>query len=105
MECLYEPAASTRPGFQNNQRAPQKSNLKRLLEFKNQTGFLNGILINSSSKVDFIFTHNKMLETQISQLSQQVASFSRSFRIFSGQPEPNLKAQMNVVTLRNGKKI
>jgi len=46
-----------------------------------------------------------MLETQISQVAQQVASFSRSSGIFRGQSEPNPKARMNVVTLRNGKQV
>lgn len=66
------------PGFENNQIAFQKSNLKLLLEnfemgqqkqnqeLKNQTGFLNDCLIKLTSKVDSIAMLNKMLETQIS---------------------------------------
>jgi len=42
-------------------------------EHKNQTGFLNDSLVKLTSKVDSIVTHTKMLETQISQVAQQVA--------------------------------
>jgi hypothetical protein len=55
--------------------------------------------------VDSIATHNKMLETQISQVAQQVASSSKSSRIFSGQPEANPKGQMNAITLKNGRQL
>ena len=55
--------------------------------------------------MDSISTHNKILETQIFQVAQQVASSSRSSEVFPGQPEPNPKGQMNVVTLRNDKQL
>jgi len=42
---------------------------KQLQELKNQTGFLNDSLVKLTSKVDSIATHNKMLETQISQVA------------------------------------
>jgi outer membrane murein-binding lipoprotein Lpp len=91
------------PDYANNQSGPQKSNLEFLLEnfvmgqskqnqeFKNQTGFLNVSLIKLTSKVDSIATHNKKLETQISQVAQQVATSSQTFGVFSGQPETNPK--------------
>ena len=94
---------TTWPDFANNQRGPQKSNLEFLLEnfvlsqtkqnqeFKNQTEFLNDSLIKLTSKTDSIVTHNKMLETQISQVAQQVASSSQTSGIFPGQPETNHK--------------
>src|SRR4030065_1168930 len=111
-------SAVTPPGFANNQRVPQqKSNLELLLEnfvmsqtkqnqeFKNQNGFLNDTLIKLTSKVDSIATHNKMLETQISQVAQQVASSSKAPGTFPGQPETNQKGQLHAVTLRNGRKL
>jgi len=67
---------TTPPGFANNQRVPQKSDLELLLEnlvldntrhnqeFKIQAGILNDSLDRLSSKVDSLCTHNKMLETQ-----------------------------------------
>jgi hypothetical protein len=55
--------------------------------------------------MDSISTHNKILETQIFQVAQQVASSSRSSGVFPGQPGPNPKCQMNVVTLRNDKQL
>jgi len=57
---------------------------KQFQELKNQTGFLNGSLFKLTSKVDFISTHTKMLETQISQVAQQVVTSSKtpeSFRV------------------------
>ena len=51
---------------------------KKIQELETQTGFLNDSLVKLTSKVDFIVTHNKMLETQISQLTQQVAASSHT---------------------------
>ena len=77
---------ATPPGYVNNQRVAQKSSLeilmesyvmnqsKQLQELKNQTGFLNDSLSKLNTKVDSITTHTKMLETQISQVAQQVAA-------------------------------
>jgi len=55
--------------------------------------------------VDSIATHNKMLETQISQVAQQAASSSKTSGTFPGQPEANLKGQLNANTLRNGRQL
>jgi hypothetical protein len=74
-------------------------------ELINQTGFLKDPLAKFSSKVDSICTHQKMLETQISQIAQQVASSLQPSRIFPGQPEANPKGQMNDITLRNGRQL
>jgi len=105
------------PGFANNQRVPQKSDLKLLLEnlvldnirhnqeFKIQAGILNDSLDKLSSKVDSLCTHNKMLETQISQVAQQVVSSSQTSRIFPSLLEANPKGQMNDITLRNGRQL
>jgi len=46
---------------------------KQFQELKNQTGFLNDSLVKLTSKVDSIATHIKMLETQISDVAQQVS--------------------------------
>lgn len=79
------------PVYANNQRVPQKSSLEILLEkhameqskqiqeLKNQTGFLNDSLVKHTSKVDSIATHTRMLETQSSQVAQQVAT--KSFQV------------------------
>jgi len=104
-------------GYANNQRAPQKSSLellmenyvanqsKQLQELKNQTRFLNDSLAKLTSKVDSIATHNKMLETQISQVAQQVATFSQTSGIFPSQTETNPKGHISVITLRDGKQL
>jgi len=108
---------TTPPDYANNQRVPQKSNLELLLEnfliglskqnqeLINQTGFLKDSLAKLSSKVDSICTHQKMLETQISQVAQQVASSSQTSRIIPGQPEANPKGQMIDITLRKGRQL
>jgi len=64
---------------------------KELQELKNQTRLLNDSLAKLTSKVDSIFSHNKILETQISQLTQKV-----------NQPKTN---RMNAITLRNGRQL
>jgi len=78
---------------------------KQLQELKNQTGFLNDSLAKLTSKVDSIATHNKMLETQISQVAQHMAASSQTTRIFPGQTQTNPKGRISVITLRDGKKL
>nr|XP_027191113.1 uncharacterized protein LOC113787004 [Cicer arietinum] len=107
------------PGFQGQRsfNSPQKSSLENLLEnfvltqtkqneeFKNQNQSMNEALRQLASKVDSMATHNKMLETQITQVAQQVVLSSRFPSVFPGQPEPGPKGQLNVVTLINGKQL
>jgi len=105
------------PGYANNQRVPQKSSLELLMEsyvmnqskqlqqLKNQTGFLNDSLAKLTSKVDSIATHNKMLETQISQVAQQVVTSSQTSGIFPSQTETNHKGHITAITLRDGKQL
>jgi len=64
---------------------------EQLQELKDQTKLLNDSLAKLTSKVDYISSHNKILETQISQVIQKVS-----------QPKTN---KMNVVTLRNGRQL
>jgi len=103
------------PGYATNQRIPQKSSLeilmenyvinqsKQLQELKNQTGFLNNFLSKLNTKIDSIATHNKMLETQISQVTQQVATSSQTPGVFPGQTEANPKAHVNVISFGGSK--
>jgi len=46
-----------------------------------------------------------MLETQISQVAQQVATSSQTPGVFPGQTEANPKAHINAITLRDGKQL
>jgi len=78
---------------------------KQFQELKNQTGFLNDSLVKLTSKVDSSATHTKMLETQISQVAQQVATSSQNPGVFPSQTETNPKSQINVITLRDGKQL
>jgi hypothetical protein len=105
------------PGYGNNQRVAQKSNLELMLEnfvlnqekqnqeLKSQTRLLKESLDTLTSKVDSLAISNKSLETQISQVAQHVSSTSQTPGIFPGQPEANPKAHINVVTLENGQEL
>jgi len=72
---------------------------KQLQELKNQTRFMNDSLAKLNSKVDSIATHTKMLETQISQVAQQVATSSQSPGVFLGQTKANPKSHVNAISL------
>jgi len=74
-------------------------------ELKNQTGFLNDSLTKIILKVDSIATHNKILETQISQVAQQMVASPQTTEVFSCQTETNPKDHINVITLRDGKQL
>jgi len=108
---------TTPPGYANNQRVLQKSSLELLLEnclmdqskhyeeHKNQTGFLNDSLTKLTLKVDSIATHNKMLETQFSQVVQQMVASSQTTGIFPCQTETNPKDPISIITIRDGKQL
>jgi len=55
---------------------------EQLQKLKNQTGFLTDSLVKLSLKLDSILYSQQMLETQISQVAQQVASSSQTSGIF-----------------------
>jgi len=108
---------TTPPSYAKNQRVPQKSSLeflmenyvmnqfKQLQELKNQTGFLNDTLAKLTSNVDSIETHNKMLETQTSQVAQQVATSSQTSGIVPSQTETKPKGHISAINLRDGKQL
>ena len=108
------------PGFQYRapytpppsqpQPPPQKSNLESLMEkFITTQIKTNDVLTESvsqlTSRVEAISTHQKMMETQIAQIAQQVNHLSRPQGHFPGQPETNPKGQMNAIILRSGKEL
>jgi len=78
---------------------------KLLQELKNQTGFLNDSLTELNTKADSFPTHNKMLETQIFQMAQQVAASSQTPGVFPGQTEAKPKAHVNAISLGSGRKL
>ena len=78
---------------------------KQLQELKTQTGFLNDSLVKLTSKRDSIATHTRMLETQISQVAQQVITSSQTPRVFLSQTEANPKGLIYSIKLRNGKQL
>jgi len=47
----------------------------------------------------------RQLETQISQVAQQVATSSRTPGVFPSQTEINPKGRINAIKLRDGKKL
>lgn len=74
-------------------------------DVKNQNLHTNEVLRQLTSKVYTMATHNKMLETQISQVGQQQASTSALTGTFQGQPKLNPKEQINVVRHQRDKKM
>jgi len=66
---------------------------------------LNDSLVKITSKVDSIATHTKILETQISQVAQQVATSSQTPGVFPSQTKINPKTHINAITLRDGKQL
>lgn len=55
------------------------------------------------NKVDAIATHNKILEIQISQVTQQQAATVAPTGIFPDQPQPNPKGYTNAITHLSGR--
>ena len=99
-ECKQPP-----PGFQQKNSFPQqhesKPNLESMMEklLKDQLEQKETIKILTCQMIQ-LFTHNKMLENQIS--SQ--ASSLRQSGIFPSQPE-NPREQAKAIMLRSGKKL
>lgn len=111
------PAPANPPGFQGQRGAPiaptvpKKSNLELMMEnfvlaqtqqnkeFMNQNIHTNELIKQLANKVDAMATHNKMLETQISQVAQQQAATTTPAGTFPGQPQPNPKGHANAITL------
>ena len=115
--ALYAPgqAPAVPLGYQkpagNVPNIPKKSNLEILMEnfianqaqqnkeFLNQNVHTGEQLKLLANKVDALATHNKMLETQISQVAQHQASSAAPAGTFPGQPQPNPKGHANAITL------
>ena len=107
----YQKAPSAAPS------APRKSNLEIMMEnfiasqaqtnkeFLNRDIHTNEQIKQLSNKIDALATHNKMLETQISQVAQQQAPAAAPAGTFPGQPQPNPKGQAHAIILRSGKEI
>jgi hypothetical protein len=118
--ALYAPnqTPTVPPGYQkaatNTQNAPRKSNLEIMMEnfiatqaqtnkdFLNQNIHTSEQIKQLANKVDALATHNKMLETQISQVAQQQAPTAAPASTFPGQPKPNPKGHANAIILRSG---
>ena len=71
----------------------------------NQNVHTNELIKQLAHKVDSMATHNKMLETQISQVAQQQAATAAPAGTFPGQPQPNPKGHVNAVTLQSGTEL
>ncbi|CAJ2679749.1 unnamed protein product [Trifolium pratense] len=88
---------------------PRKSNFDIMMEkFLNQNIHTNELVKQLATKVDALATHNKMLETHISQVAQQQATIAAPAGTFPGKPEPNPKGHANVIhaiITRSGKEL
>jgi len=71
-------------------------------EFLNQNIHVNELITQLGTKVDPIITHNKMLETQISQVAQNQAPQTTPGGQFPRQPQLNPRGQANIIRLRSG---
>ena len=71
-------------------------------EFLNQNIHTSEQIKQLVNKVDALATHNKMLETQISQVAQQQAPTAAPAGTFPGQPQPNPKGHAHAIILRYG---
>ena len=60
-------------------------------------------MTNFFAKFDANTAHSKMMETQISQISQQMASLLKQGTQLPPQPQQNPRDQINAVNLRSGK--
>lgn len=97
--------------------APRKSNLEIMMEnfinsqaqqnkeFENQNAHTSEMMKQLSNKFDDMATHNKMLDTQISQVDQQQTAIATTTGAFPGQPQPNQKGHANAITLRSGTEL
>ncbi|XP_050908939.1 uncharacterized protein LOC127122684 [Lathyrus oleraceus] len=104
------------PGFRKAMPIePKKSNLELLMknsmmtqthqknEIRNQNLLTNEALRQLTTRIDDVYTHNKKLETQISQVAQQKASTSIPFGSFPRQPEQNPKGHLSASITHSGK--
>ena len=108
---------TTTPSYANNKRVPQKSSLElflenflinqseQLQEFKNQTEFLKDSLAKHTLNVDSIVTHSKMIETQTSQVPQQLATPSQTSDVLLSQTETNPKDHIRAIIFRYGNQL
>ncbi|XP_050895128.1 uncharacterized protein LOC127101721 [Lathyrus oleraceus] len=112
------PTSAIPPGYQKGSlvaaQAPRKSNMEIMMEnfinaqaqqnkeFANQNAHTSELMKQLSNKFDVMATHNKMLKTQISQVAQQQAAVAAPAGSFPGQPHPNPKGHVNVITLQSG---
>ena len=74
-------------------------------ELKNQIGLLNDSLTKITLKVDSIATHNKILETQISHVAQQMVASPQTTEVFPSQTKTNPKDRISIITLKDGEQL
>ncbi|XP_058725740.1 uncharacterized protein LOC131597035 [Vicia villosa] len=120
---LYAPgqAPNVPPGYQKapfaSPNIPRKSNLEKMMEnfiatqtqtnkdFINQNVHTNEQIKQLATKVDALATHNKMLETQISQVAQQQVPTVAPAGTFPGHLQPNPKGHAHAIILRSGREM
>ncbi|XP_058784357.1 uncharacterized protein LOC131659141 [Vicia villosa] len=73
--------------------------------FLNQNVHTNEQIKQLATKVDALAIHNKMLETQISQVAQQQAPTAAPAGTFPGKPQPNPKGHAHAIILRSGREM
>lgn len=71
-------------------------------EFMNQNVHTNELVKELANKVEAMSMHNKIHETQVSQVSQQQAAIASLAGTFLGQSHPIPKGDTNSITLQSG---
>lgn len=122
---LFAPshAPMTSPSFQkhkgapNVHAAPKRSNQELMMKnfvmsqtqqnkkFMNQSIHTNELIKQLANKVDSLATHNKLIQTRVSQASQEQEATVAPAGIFPGQLRPNPKGHANAITQQSGTEI
>ncbi|KAJ9546450.1 hypothetical protein OSB04_018993 [Centaurea solstitialis] len=74
-----------------------------IMQQNQKNDYFQNSLQQVTTRLEAMTSHNKMIETQISPLAQQLANSTKPQGQLPCQPEPNPRVQMNAIVLRNGK--
>jgi len=83
-----------------------ESLIQRFIQTQTKTNEPLGENISQlNTKFEGLSSHQKMMETQLAQITQQVSHLSRPQRHLPGQLKVNPKGYMNAIIHRSGKQL
>ncbi|XP_057248969.1 uncharacterized protein LOC104886741 [Beta vulgaris subsp. vulgaris] len=91
-------SSSSRPNLETIMENLASSQAKQVEYQAKQNEFFNNSLQQ-------ITAHNKLMESQMTQLAQQISHLSKPSGQLPGQTEPNPKGHINAISLRSGKEL